>query len=95
MKVKETYMAGRGVQINSVNLARVWHDQWLDEKPLRDKMPVLFSICQDQDGTIAEFVAKDYKLGFRRRMFGEINDQWDWVVSYSKKYTLNTSPDLV
>ena len=52
-------MAGRAVKINSGNLARVWHDPWLDEKPLRDKFPILFSTCQDQDGTIADFLAKD------------------------------------
>ena len=52
-------------------------------------------ICQDQDGTIADFVAKDYKMGFRRRLFGEVNDQWEWVVSEAKKITLNTSPDTV
>ena len=95
MKVKETYMAGRAVNINSGNLARVWHDPWIDAAPLRETFPILFSICQDQDGTIADFVAKNYSLGFRRRLFGEINDQWEWVVSEAKKYTLNDILDTV
>ena len=94
MKVKETYMAGRAVEINSGNLARVWHDPWLDVAPLCEKFPILFSICQDQDGTIANFVAKNYKMGFRRRLFGEVNDQWEWVVSEAKKYALNTALTL-
>lgn len=95
MKVKETYMAGRAVKVNSGNLARVWHEPWIDAVPLCEKFPVLFSICQDQDETIADFVAKNYSLGFMRRLFGGINDQWEWVVSEAKKYTLDNIPDTV
>ena len=33
MKVKETYMAGRAGKVNSGNLARVWHEPWIDVVP--------------------------------------------------------------
>ena len=74
MKVKETYMAGRKININSGDLARIWHDPWVANTPLRDRFPVLFNICQDQDCTIASLVANNYTLGFRRRLFGELSD---------------------
>ena len=34
-------------------------------------------------------------MDFRRRLFGEVNDQWEWVVSEAKKYALNTTPETV
>ena len=79
MKVKETYMAGRKINVNCGDLARVWHDPWLGDGVLRDRFPVLFDICQNQECTVASFVANDYELAFRRRLFGELVDQWKWI----------------
>ena len=95
MKVKDVYMAGRKVNINKGDLARVWHDPWVDNGILRERFPVLYDICQDQDYTIASFVDNDYNLPFRRRLFGELEEQWKWMVCEAKKLHLNENPDAI
>ena len=95
MKVKDVYIAGRKVNINKGDLARVWHDPWVDNGILREHFPVLYDICQDQDCTIASFVDNDYNLPFRRRLFGELEEQWNWMVCEAKKMPLNENPDAI
>ena len=41
MKVKEVYMEGRGIHIHMGDLARVWHDPWISENPLKVCYPAL------------------------------------------------------
>uniref|UniRef100_A0A453J0Y5 Reverse transcriptase zinc-binding domain-containing protein n=1 Tax=Aegilops tauschii subsp. strangulata TaxID=200361 RepID=A0A453J0Y5_AEGTS len=55
MKVKEYYLAGRGVELNSANIARLWKDPLNNETPLHQKYPALYNICNDQDITVAKF----------------------------------------
>ena len=95
MKVKDVYMSGRKVNINKGDLARVWHDPWVDNGILRERFPVLYDICQDQDCTVASFVDNDYNLPFRRRLFGELEEQWNWMVCEAKKMPLNENPDAI
>lgn len=40
MKVKEVYMEGRMIKINKGDLARVWHDPWMLNVPLKTVCPV-------------------------------------------------------
>ena len=95
MKVKDTYMAGRKVNINSGNLARVWHDPWIDDTALCERFPDLFTIYQDQEYTVASWVANNYNLDFRRRLFGELNNQWAWMVMKARQLSLNNSSDTI
>lgn len=48
MKVKEYYLTGRKIILNSGNLMRLWQDPWMGENPLCEQFPILFYLCQDK-----------------------------------------------
>lgn len=76
MKVKEYYLAGRGVILNSGNIARVWVDPINNNSPLRSRFPMLYSFCNHQEITVAGFqnyVGDDL---FRRRLHPPLVEQW-------------------
>lgn len=95
MKVKDVYFAGRKIVINSGKLVRLWHDPWFSDVPLKNHFPVLFDIYQKQECTLADFILASCELPFRRRLFGEIVDQWQDVISKARKFDLNSLPDYV
>jgi hypothetical protein len=49
LKVKDTYLCGREVILNSGNLISFWLDPWLNDTPLASSHPDLFDIFQAQD----------------------------------------------
>lgn len=55
MKVKEYYLAGRKVVLNSGNLARVWKDPLNQEISMDKKYPMLYSICNKQEIRVKKF----------------------------------------
>ena len=85
-------MAGRKIKIESGNLARVWYDPWVENTTLKDPFPDLFSICQEQECTVASWAAKNYELGFRRSLVGELGEQWAWMVMEAKKTVVERLP---
>ncbi|XP_048552830.1 uncharacterized protein LOC125533101 [Triticum urartu] len=95
MKVKDSYMAGRKIIINSGNLTRVWHDPWVENIILKDRFPDLFSICHDQESTLASWVTSNYDLDFRHRLTGVLGEQWAWMVMEAKKLSLSNSSDTI
>ena len=68
MKVKEHYMIGRKVILNSGNLARMWLDPCGVERPLCVQSPVLFSVCNNQEIIVARFRENVEASFFRRRL---------------------------
>lgn len=95
LKVKEYYFAGRKVVINSGNLARVWHDPWCAGSSFIEKIPELFDICQEQDGTLAELVDSDFVLPFGRRLQGGLLDQWHELITCAQSLALSDLPDSI
>lgn len=81
IKVKEVYFLGRKNIINDGRLTRLWHDPWMLDHPSKNEFPVMFDICQNQDCTLAYFVAKGCVSSFCGRLFGELADSWSSIVS--------------
>lgn len=92
-KVKETYMAGRKIILNSGNLMRLWLDPWYNNKNLSDQFPQLFDLCQKQNCTIAEFVDCNFLIPFRRRLLDDMLIQWNEIVARVQGISFNASPD--
>ena len=76
MKVKELYMAGRRVSIQSVNIARLWMDPVGDQVSFVEQFPRLFSICNYLDYTVNTCLAADPLSSFQRRLSHELGEQW-------------------
>ena len=75
MKVKELYMVGRQVSIQSGDIARLWMDPIGDQLPFKEQFPWLFSICNYPDCTIKSSLVADPSSFFRRRLNHELEDQ--------------------
>ena len=69
MKVRDVYIAGRGIKIKDGSLVRFWKDPWLDKTPLMQLYPQLFDICQLPDISFKEVREKEFIIPFRRRLF--------------------------
>jgi hypothetical protein len=52
LKVKNTYMVGRKVNLRKGNICRLRHDSISGETPLYLQFPDLFNLCLDKDYTI-------------------------------------------
>ena len=75
MKVKELYMAGRQVSIQSGDIAKLWMDPIGDQLPFSEQFPRLFSICNYPDCTVKSGLVADPSSFFRRRLNHELEDQ--------------------
>lgn len=95
LKVKEFYMAGRKVIIQSRNVARLWHDVFDDQNPLRDTFPDLFSIANFPDDTIVQFRERDPGTLFRRRLPVDLTQQLAELVGKIDKLNLSSGDDRI
>ena len=95
IKVKQYYLAGRKVVMNSGNLARAWKDSLHDEPPMDQKYPVLYSICNKQEIMVEKFrngVGDDF---FRRQLHAALLDQWNELNITINSWVLSEEPDQV
>ena len=95
MKVKEHYMAGRKVVLKFGNLARLWMDPCGEKQPLCTQFPILFSVCNDQEITVAKFRENVEVNFFRRRLNPELLAQWKKVHAWVRALPLSNDPDQV
>lgn len=77
LKVKEFYMMGRGVKLNSGDVARLWLDEQEGRIPFKEKISLLFEICVEQNCTIDKIESLNQISSFRRRMSPEMMEQWE------------------
>jgi hypothetical protein len=59
-KVKHMFKWGGGGVVHTVGdggLTQLWNDVWLEPSPLRICYPKLFEVCDNKDGSVAEYAA--------------------------------------
>ena len=95
MKVKEYYLAGRKVIMNSGNLARVWKDSLHDELPMEQKYPMLYNICNIQEITVEQFRNGVGENFFRRQLHAALLDQCNELNNTVNSWVLSEEPDQV
>uniref|UniRef100_A0A8I7B9N1 Reverse transcriptase domain-containing protein n=1 Tax=Hordeum vulgare subsp. vulgare TaxID=112509 RepID=A0A8I7B9N1_HORVV len=85
LKVKEHYMAGRGVVLKKGNIASLWLDDLGENILLKDRYPDLFEICLDKECTVDKVESMNHLTSFRRRLSPAMLQKWDEM----KKYVLD------
>lgn len=75
LKVREFYLVGRKVNIESGDIARIWHDSIVGLPPFKVQFPMLFDICNDTECTVNRLCQVDDHSFFRRRLNPELKDQ--------------------
>ena len=70
-------MLGRGINLNRGDVARLWLDSLDGRVPFKDRFPLLFETCTDQNCIVDKFKCLDQISSFRRRMSPEMMKQWE------------------
>ena len=79
LKLKNLYMLGRGVKVNRGDVARLWFDELEGRPPFKEKFPLLFEICVEQNCTVDKIDSLNQISSFRRRMSPELMKQWEEI----------------
>ena len=95
LKVKEVYMIGRKINIESGNIARVWSDSINRLLPFKEHYPQLFDICNIPECTIKQVLNVDSASFFRRRLTPMLSEQWGVVLDTVNKLSLTDKEDRV
>lgn len=95
LKVKELYMAGRKVEIQTADVARLWKDPLVDNIPLNEKFPLLFNICNFQDCTVNKCLDVDVNTFFRRWLSPELGDQRNGIFAMARNLCTSNNGDIV
>jgi hypothetical protein len=57
-------------------LTQFWNEVWLEFSPLRICFPRLLGVCDNKEGTIAEYADRGWHLGLRRMLGAEEMREW-------------------
>ena len=95
LKVKDIYLVGRKIHLESGDLVRVWKDSINGLSPFQTLYPSLFEICNNQDCTIANFKSVDVHSFFRRRLIAELSRQWEEINKTINNIQLSQGGDRV
>jgi hypothetical protein len=71
LKIKDTYMVGRKINLKNGNICRLWKDSILDEIPFCIQFPNLFDLRMEKDCTIKEALYVNLVNHFRRTLRGD------------------------
>lgn len=95
MKVKEHYIAGREVTLNSGDVARFCLDPLRGNQPLYSKFSELFGICNMQDIIVDKWKSININTFFRRRLGPSLSSQWEELCSLVVGLNLSNEPDKI
>jgi len=59
LKVKDLYLQGRIMLMGDGKITDFWRDAWCGLIPLKEKFPVLFDICNEQNSSVFEMAQKN------------------------------------
>jgi hypothetical protein len=80
--------------INDGSQIRFWEDTWLDNVPLRDQYPALYSIVRFKSDTIAKVMATSPPaVSFRRDLLGNRLADWTALQQRLESIQLSSGPD--
>jgi hypothetical protein len=95
LKVKDSYFAGRQVNLGNGSITRLWEDPILGNPPYRDQFPTLYDLCQQKNCSIKHCVERNFNILFRRRLRGDLLSQWNSMVELVKDIPLTNSDDWI
>jgi hypothetical protein len=76
-------------------LTQFWNDVWLESVPLRVCFPRLSEICDNKEGSVAEYAARGWHLGLRRMLGEDEMKEWTDLQSILRGVILTQQDDVV
>lgn len=95
LKVKEIYMVGRKITVESGNIARVWKDSINGLPPFQEQYPQLFDICNIPGCTVNQVGKAEVHSFFRRRLTPDLLDQWENIRKVINDLPLTDKDDRI
>jgi hypothetical protein len=94
MASKKFFFPHGTFSINDGSQIRFWEDTWLDNVPLRDQYPALYSIVRYKSDTIAKVMATSPPaVSFRRDLLGNRLNAWNTLQQRLESIQLSPGPD--
>jgi hypothetical protein len=95
LKIKDTYLVGRKINLRNGSICRRWKDSILDEIPFCNKFPNLFDLCMDKDCTINEAMDANLVIHFRRTSRGDNLMHWNAMKDRLRTLIISTDNDFI
>jgi hypothetical protein len=81
------------MKVGNGKLTSLWHDAWCSSQPLRDMFPDIFTICNEQNVTVAESAALGWNLSFRRFLTPDLGHQVHGLLHIVRQTVLSHEKD--
>jgi hypothetical protein len=75
LKVSQIYLKGRKFKINNGRLVSFCLDIWLGDKPLCQKYPILYELCEEES-SVYQVQQKSWAVKFRSHLPSILTSQW-------------------
>jgi hypothetical protein len=95
LKVKDTYLQGRGVEIRDGRKTRFWYDPWLYDKPILFVAPTLFILCDQKDVNVADVKCGRIHITFRRWLTDDLQTCWNLIMTDVEEFQLQDVEDRI
>ena len=66
LKVKDVYLKGRLMCVGNGQFTDFWRDSWCGRVHLKEKIPDLFDISNEPNGSVAHFSIRGWNITFKR-----------------------------
>ena len=95
MNIKDSFMGFGSFRVKDGTQTRFWVDNWLENKPLKDKFPSLFNIVRRKQDSVAQVLSlPTLNISFRRNLVGANLRDWHRIVASLQDVNLLEERDV-
>jgi hypothetical protein len=94
-KIKHFFRLGTKHLVRDGTRTMFWLDRWFGQRPLKDLFPTLFSICDNQQISVASACATSSGLRFRRAFGPQARDEWASLLPTLQETRLAPGADTI
>jgi hypothetical protein len=95
LKVKDTYMVGRKINLRKGNICRLWQDSISGDPPFSLQFPKLFDLCLEKDCAILDASVSDCEIPFRRTLRGDNLLHWNAIKDSLRNLPRSNDSDFI
>jgi hypothetical protein len=82
MNIKDSFMGFGSFKVKDGTQTRFWVDNWLGNKPLKDRFPALFNIVRRKQDSVAQVISlSPLNISFRRNLVRVNLSDWHRIVA--------------
>jgi hypothetical protein len=94
-QIKDLFKIGAKHEVNDGRRTQFWYDNWHPEGVLRDRFPLIFSICENTRVSVAQACTGQDPLRLRRTLDANGRAEWDQLIDLIEATQISTGPDKI